>query len=548
MRRTPQAAESTWGEAAAALRVGAGRLRVEAATHGPPDLSLFYRLAVSESGDEDPEEFARRLPGSGPDELADSLADLTSVVHAAYFKPRPYGASVTAGADAAYPDARPDPAPGLPGSRPAGIDAQSAWSWPGGHGEGVRIVDVEDAWCFTHEDLLLTTGGSVDVQASSSVEERNHGTAVAGMLSGDVNTIGIVGICPAAQFEGVSIAGEPGGSAAALRRAAERLRAGDVLLVESHNAGPTTAFNGVDRRTNGRTASSRWSSTRMTSRRSGTPWIAASWWWPLPEMGESTSPSVTKVARRGRGGRRVPWPNPFLRDPGGDSGSILVGAGAAPGSARPARSRLKFSNYGICIDAQGWGEKVATAGGKGDGRAHDLQGGRDEDRWYTASFSGTSSAAAMVAGAVVGLQGIVRAMGRSPLTPREVRTLLRETGTAQTAGPDGDPATHRVGSLPDLRQLIDRLGGRPGGAAMPTVPQYGPGPAVVVLCGCGDGGVPRRQCLRPTLSGPHWSGPHWSGPHWSGPHWSGPHWSGPHWSGPSVEGPRSIPSRPGFAD
>ena len=252
---------------------------------------------------------------------------------------------------------------------------------------------------------------------------------------------------------------------------------------------------------------------------------------------------VTKVARRGRGGRRVPWPNPFRRDAGGDSGSILVGAGAAPGSAQPARSRLRFSNYGSCIDAQGWGEKVVTSGGKGNGLG-DLQGGRDEDRWYTASFSGTSSAAAMVAGAVVCLQGIVGAMGQSPLTPRDIRTLLRETGTAQTAGPHGDPATHRIGSLPDLRQLIGRSGGRPGGAAMPPAPQYGPCPTVVVLYGCGDGG----GGYGPHWSGPHWSGPHWSGPHWSGPHWSGPHWSGPHWSGPSVEAPRSIPSRPGFAD
>ena len=154
----------------------------------------------------------------------------------------------------------------------------------------MRIVDVEDAWCFTHEDLRLTTGGTVNMPASSSAEDRNHGTAVAGMLSGDVNTIGIVGICPAAMFDGVSIAGEPGGSASALRRAAERLRAGDVLLVESHNAGPRPDST-ASIRARGRTASSRWSTIRMTSRRSGTPWIAASWWSPLPEMEESTSPT-----------------------------------------------------------------------------------------------------------------------------------------------------------------------------------------------------------------------------------------------------------------
>ena len=533
-----------------------GRLRVAAATDGPPDLSRFYRLAVSKGRHDDPEQFARRLTESDVIALAGSLEELASIVHAAYFKPGPVGASVAPGADPPSPTPDLSPHQGYLGAAPAGIDAHSAWLWPGGYGQGVRIVDVEAAWGFTHEDLRLTTGGLVNGPASSRADDRNHGTAVAGMLSGDVNAIGVVGICPAAQFEGVSIAGERGGSAAALWRAAERLRAGDVLLVESHNAGPASSLNGLDMRKNkdgfvpleyypDDFAAIRYAADR------GIVVVAAA------GNGGVDLTEQWKVARIGRGGRPVSWPDPFRRDNAGDSGSILVGAGAAPGSAHPARSRMKFSNYGSCVDAQGWGEKVVTTGGKGDGSAGDLQGGGEEDRWYTAGFSGTSSAAAMVAGAVVCLQGIVGAMGQPPLTPREVRTLLRQTGTPQTAGPGGDATTHRVGSLPDLRQLVDRLGGRPGGAAMPTVPQYGPCPSVVVVYGCGgSGGAYGPQAggphwsgphwSGPHWSGPHWSGPHWSGPHWSGPHWSGPHWSGPHWSGPSAEAPRPIPSRPGF--
>ena len=464
-----------------------GRLRVAAATDGPPDLSRFYRLAVSKGRHDDPEQFARRLTESDVIALAGSLEELASIVHAAYFKPGPVGASVAPGADPPQPDARPEPAPGVPGCRARRHRRALRVVVARGYGQGVRIVDVEAAWGFTHEDLRLTTGGLVNGPASSRADDRNHGTAVAGMLSGDVNAIGVVGICPAAQFEGVSIAGERGGSAAALWRAAERLRAGDVLLVESHNAGPASSLNGLDMRKNkdgfvpleyypDDFAAIRYAADR------GIVVVAAA------GNGGVDLTEQWKVARIGRGGRPVSWPDPFRRDNAGDSGSILVGAGAAPGSAHPARSRMKFSNYGSCVDAQGWGEKVVTTGGKGDGSAGDLQGGGEEDRWYTAGFSGTSSAAAMVAGAVVCLQGIVGAMGQPPLTPREVRTLLRQTGTPQTAGPGGDATTHRVGSLPELRQLVDRLGGRPGGAAMPTVPQYGPCPSVVVVYGCGGSG------------------------------------------------------------
>ena len=502
------------------------RLRMAAATQGPPDLSLFYRLALRDGSDARPEEFASRLRGSGPEEVAHSMADAAAIVHAAYFKPRPVGAS---------PVVTEPPSPtrdltshqGYLGPAPAGIDAHAAWSCPGGHGDEMRLVDVEDAWRFTHEDLRLGTGGTINAPASSSVTERNHGTAVAGMLSGDVNTIGVVGICPAAQLDGVSIAGEPGGSAAALWRAAERLRAGDVLLVESHNAGPETIFNGLDprARTDGYVALEFYPDDFAAIRHAvdrGVVVVAAA------GNGGVDLADVANVARRGRGGRDVPWPNPFRRDEGGDSGSILAGAGAAPGTAPPARSRLSFSNHGSCVDAQGWGQKVVTTGGNGE-QEGDLQGGRDEDRWYTSSFSGTSSAAAMVAGAVVCLQGIARAIGQPPLSPQEVRTLLRETGTPQTAGPYGDAVTHRIGSLPDLRQLIDRLGARGGAPATSPVPQCGPGPAVIIVCGCGAGGGAYD-------------------PLQSGPHWSGPHWSGPHWSGPAVVTPGPIPSRPGFAD
>src|SRR5207237_3458014 len=115
------------------------------------------------------------------------------------------------------------------------------------------------------------------------------------------------------------------------------------------------------------------------------------------------------------------WKNPFARG-AADSGSILVGAGSPPDQTHGRgqqvdRSRLDFSNYGSCVDVQGWGAEVTTLG------YGDLQRGADEDLWYTDIFGGTSAAAAMVAGVIAALQGVNVGGGskRAPLTAAQAR-------------------------------------------------------------------------------------------------------------------------------
>jgi hypothetical protein len=84
----------------------------------------------------------------------------------------------------------------------------------------------------------------------------------------------------------------------------------------------------------------------------------------------------------------------------------------------------------------------------------DLQSGRNEDRWYTGSFAGTSSATPIVAGALACVQGVHSAhLFDERLTPSTARRLLRETGTPQTDAP-GRPATQHIGNRPSLGQLI----------------------------------------------------------------------------------------------
>ncbi|MBW0273873.1 hypothetical protein ATM97_31670 [Nocardia sp. MH4] len=324
---------------------------------------------------------------------------------------------------------------------PAGIDAAWAHTRPGGLGTGVRVIDVEGAWRFTHEDLRQNQGGVIGGTSSAELGWRNHGTAVAGEISGDLNAYGVTGIAPEAHIRAISIFGV--GSAAAIRSAADALDPGDVLLIELHRPGPRFDYRGQpDQR----------------------GYIAVEWWPDdFAAIRYAVGRGIVVVEAAGNGNENLDdpvydarpgdfptgWHNPF-RGGDADSGAVLVGAGAPPPGLHgrdhgPARSRLPFSNYGVRLDAQGWGREVTTTG------YGDLQGGADEDFWYTDEFSGTSSASPIVVGAVAAYQGM-RAIGPGRATPDQVRALLRATGSPQTAAP-GRPVTQRIGALPDLRAM-----------------------------------------------------------------------------------------------
>jgi hypothetical protein len=332
---------------------------------------------------------------------------------------------------------------------PGGVDARYAWGRPGGDGAGVRIVDVEGAWRFTHEDLGTNQGGVIGGSMSTDIGWRNHGTAVAGEFSGDTNAFGVTGISPAANLRTVSIFGPGMGSGQAIRQAANALSAGDIILIELHRPGPRHNFQ---------------------ERGDQLGYIAVEWW---PDDFDAilyaTSRGVIVVEAGGNGAENLDdaiynkpgpgfptsWTNPFNRA-NRDSGAIVVGAGAPPPGTHgrehgPDRSRLDFSNYGALIDAQGWGREVTTCG------YGDLQGGAGEDVWYTDQFSGTSSASPIVVGTLASLQGFSRGHGRT-LTPADCRSYLRQTGSPQQASPSA-PVSQRIGNRPDLLSLFRAVEG-----------------------------------------------------------------------------------------
>lgn len=381
------------------------------------------------------------------DALADRLA-AAPLVAAAYVKPPAVPAAIAA---PVRPAAVQTPAAtadftggqGYLGPAPAGVDAQWAAGQPGGRGGGVGVVDVEGAWLFTHEDLIHNAGGVLTGTATADLGWRNHGTAVIGEIGADDNGLGVVGIAPDAVVRGASIFGGVG-SAAAISQAADALNSGDIILLELHRPGPRFDFEGRDDQRG---------------------YIAIEWWPDdLAAVRYAIGKGIIVVGAAGNGAENLDdpiydtrpagfpasWQNPFNpANPG--SGAVVVGAGAPPsGTFGADRSRLGFSNYGRRLDAQGWGREVTTTG------YGNLQNGADETRWYTNSFSGTSSASPIVVGALACIQGMQIAAGRPVLTPAQAVTVLRATGSPQQDGPNG-PATQRIGNRPDLREAMAHL-------------------------------------------------------------------------------------------
>jgi subtilisin family serine protease len=409
---------------------------------GVPDLSVYHQVIARD------------------DELDDLAAHLRrlDVVEASYVKPPP-ALPLPQWLNTMVPSPSPPPSStpdftsrqGYLAAAPYGIDVQQAWHRTGGRGANVKRLVGEWAWQFDHEDLQYDKQLAAGVP-SSIKELRNHGTAVAGVIRGSQNGFGITGICPDAIMGTAAVFDAQGNFsvARAIQLAVGMLRPGDVILIEIHRPGPHSSFQG-------------------NPNQSG--YLPAEWWpEELDAIRYAVSMDIVVVAAAGNGDENLDhglydtspgppygpfpswWSNPFRRN-AVDSGAILVGAGAPPRGTHGKdhgkdRSRLQFSNYGSCVDAQGWGREVASCG------YGDLQGG-PEERWYTDEFAGTSSATPIVVGIAACLQGIVRS-GGTLLTSTQVRRLLQQSGTPQQ-DESGRPSSQRIGALPDLRDLVRQV-------------------------------------------------------------------------------------------
>ncbi|HEX5993733.1 MAG TPA: S8 family serine peptidase [Jiangellales bacterium] len=312
---------------------------------------------------------------------------------------------------------------------PQGIDADFSRQDPRARGAGVAIVDLEFDWNMSHEDLHLDSstdlGGSVFARFPTF---ENHGTAVFGELVGKDNGYGVTGSVPDATMFGISpmfrLSNEKlkyrPGPALVYLAGLGLLEAGDVVLLEQQAAGPGQEHN----------------------------FVPVEW---IPSVFDAvrllTDLGVVVVEAGANGNQDLDAPE-FVRDgipwfdrSVHDAGAILVGAGGSD------HERLFFSDYGSRFDLQGWGSNIVTTG------FGDLLGGTDpanHDTTYTATFAGTSGAAAIVTGAAVAVQSYLKATGHAPWSARQIADLLISTGTPQ--GPA--TADQHIGPLPNLAAAL----------------------------------------------------------------------------------------------
>ena len=399
----------------------------------PPDLSVYYLVEADDA----------RL-----DDLADELLSRDGIVGAYVAPPAEPAVDL-----ATLNDMTPAPEPAPPATpdftprqiyldaAPAGIDARFAWTRPGGRGAGVRIIDIEGAWRFDHEDLIVNQGGTVGTP-SADVSWRNHGTAVVSEFGGDVNVFGVTGICPDSHTRGFSIFGPGNSPAQAIRAAADALSAGDIILIELHRPGPGASGAGQDG-------------------------FIAMEWWPaeFDAIRYATNKGVLVVEAAGNGSRNLDdpiyntpqpgfppgWTNPFNRANRDSGRDRRRRRSTAPGHAR---SRPRPGPLAAGVLQLGRPHRRTGLGPRGDGRRVRRPPGRNQRD-------------AVVHGHVQrDLQRLTHR--RRSVRMRAGRAACAGAGRAHT-GADarspavdrypqqdapGRPASQRIGNRPNLRQLL----------------------------------------------------------------------------------------------
>ncbi len=369
------------------------------------DLNLYYSIPVS-----DPTE---------AENLINRLNRL-DVVEIAYLEPIPEEAVDIA-----------PPTPDYEGDQdyllaaPSGVDHYYAKTQPGGDGSGVKIIDIEHAWTENHEDLEKALGGTIVGDDPVGA----HGTAVIGVMIAGDNGYGVTGICPGADIGMVSVSDIS--TAEAIMIAVDNLERGDIILIELHSPGPHYNFE---------------------YREDQLGYICMEYWQGnYDAMLYAWAKGLIVVEAGGNGAEN--FDNTYLYGQLFDttyrnSHAIMVGAGVPPdGEYGVDRSRLDFSNYGERINLQGYGRNVVTTG---YGVLFD--GDDVPNQYYTATFSGTSSASPIVTGAVACLQGYYKTAHGVPLTADYALEVLNATGSPQ----QGNLSQH-IGPRPDLQAAFAAL-------------------------------------------------------------------------------------------
>ncbi|HNH49048.1 MAG TPA: S8 family serine peptidase, partial [Myxococcota bacterium] len=304
-----------------------------------------------------------------------------------------------------------------PAPRGVGADrVQTPTGPPGARGEGVRLADIEHGWGLHHDHLLhpdlpeapIDYGGEANALLFA-----DHGTRVLGILLAlhQEPPMDVRGLAPHSLpvlLLGNLRAGprrqDIQTTDTQLGEALRRLHPGDIVLIEA-----------------------------QTRQLWGGALLPAQTDLPVADaIRACVARGISVVAAAGNGGQR--W------EPEEDPGSIVV-AGGRWVQGRWERSLR--STYGPGIHCFAEGEQVTTTALPPPGRSAPFR--------VTTGFSGSSAAAAIVAGVAASVQGMARQLRGAPLRPAALRALLTHPEL-------GTPAPNQeIGSMPDLERVALRI-------------------------------------------------------------------------------------------
>ncbi|KAA3601545.1 MAG: T9SS C-terminal target domain-containing protein [Calditrichaeota bacterium] len=306
---------------------------------------------------------------------------------------------------------------------PLGVDANFGWTIPGGTGQGIVIIDLENAWNENHEDYCIDPNYVLNGTSPGSGSDFDHGTAVLGEMVGQDNGYGITGIVPDATA-GVHSWAAGGSFGNTIMVTSLSINQGDFILLEVHIPGPNH--------------------TGGTSQFGLVPceWNISAYFAIQTATGDGRV--VIQAAGNGQQDLDAPEYNDwFLKS--NDSGAVTIGAGT-PSANAPEW----FTNYGETVDLSGWGSGVYTAG-----YGEITFGTNDVNQEYTNSFGGTSSASPIVTGALASLQGFYKNVsgGTATLSALDLRDLFMASGSPQAQ------SFKQIGVRPNIQGAYNLLGG-----------------------------------------------------------------------------------------
>ncbi|RKG93049.1 hypothetical protein D7V97_40340 [Corallococcus sp. CA053C] len=317
---------------------------------------------------------------------------------------------------------------------PIGIDTDwlrtQYWN---AYGNSWGFTDAEYSWNYTHQDLTQLTGAVLvngQPHASAAVlGNRNHGTAVLGVLASNANAFGTTGLVHAASVR-LSTEWPSTGydRASAIYSASNQFWNGAVILLEMQ------AYSSIDCNGDGVV---------------NTGDLVPSEYVPAirDAIKVATGNGRIVVEAAGNGNCNLDaagFAGYFsATDATKDSGAIIVGAGE-----KLTRNKASFSTYGSRVDTHAEGDWKIVTTGYGD--KYSAEG---ENLFYAAGFSGTSGASPIVTSAAVALSGVMYLRHGSYYAPKELRDVLRRDGTAQVSG-------GKIGPRPDLRKQVSHMQNR----------------------------------------------------------------------------------------